>query len=432
MAVVTSDAPVQVTEADLVAADARLRASARWILPASILLMCVVILVAGLLVTVAAPSWHGMGLVLGVLGVTVAMIVPPVAAISRFGWTRSRNQLAASYARERELAAEAGRREFETRLANALEMAEDEPQVMSVVGRALRGVLPDARVELLLADNSHAHLQRTIVCGPSPEGPGCGVVSPDRCVAARRGQTQVFDDSEAIDACPHLEGRSYGRCAAVCVPVSIMGRTVGVVHRADPVPVADPSASLRPLEVLANQLGARLGMLRVMVESQLQASTDPLTGLHNRRAFENRIRVLHQSDAPYALVLADLDHFKALNDTHGHEAGDRALRAFASVLRESVRDVDFVCRHGGEEFAFVLVGAAAHDALAACDRIREALALLAHAGDVPPFTASFGIAVRGGGDGDVYEHLRASADVALYRAKHAGRNRAELAGTAAS
>jgi diguanylate cyclase (GGDEF)-like protein len=418
----------QVTDEDLAAADVRIRASTRGMVLASFLLLVVVLLVAGLVVTTAWSSLDGMGLVLGLTGVTLGMIVPPVVAMARYGWNRSRDQLAASFARERELGVEARRREFETRLANALEMAENEEQVMIVAGRALRHVLPDASVELLLADNSHAHLQRAIVSGPSPTGPGCHVESPDRCVASRRGQTQVFDDSDALDACPYLEHRSYGRCAAVCVPVSIMGRTVGVVHRADPLPVDDIARSARPLEVLANQLGARLGMLRVMVESQLQASTDPLTGLPNRRAFENRVRGLHQRGAGYALVLADLDHFKVLNDTYGHESGDRALRTFAGVLRESLRDDDLLCRHGGEEFAFVLPGVSTHDALAACDRVRETLALVTHSGDVVPFTASFGVAMRA--DDMTYDQLRGAADVALYRAKHAGRNRAELAESA--
>lgn len=414
-----------VTEADLAAADERIRSSTRWMVPLSLVMLVVVLLVAGVIVTMSWPALGGMRFVFGLTAVTLAMIGLPVVALSRVGWNRSRNQLAASFARERELGVEARRREFETRLANALEMAENEEQVMIVAGRALRHVLPKASVELLLADNSHAHLQRTIVSGPTSGGPSCRVESPDRCVASRRGQTQVFDDSDALDACPYLEHRPYGRCAAVCVPVSIMGRTVGVVHRADPLPVEDATRSARPLEVLANQLGARLGMLRVMVESQLQASTDPLTGLPNRRAFENRVRGLHQRGTGYALVLADLDHFKVLNDTHGHETGDRALRTFAAVLRESLRDDDLVCRHGGEEFAFVLPGVAAHDALAACDRVRESLALVTHAGDVVPFTASFGIAMRD--DAMTYEQLRGAADVALYRAKHAGRNRAELA-----
>jgi GAF domain-containing protein len=335
---------VNVTEADLADAEARLRQSTRGMIPISLSMEFVVILLAGALVTFWAPDMHGMKLVLWLSGVTVAVTAPLVFIITAIGMGKSRAQLAQSFARERVMGDEAYRREFETRLANALEMADNEEQTMSAVTRALRSVLPDSSIEVLVADNSHAHLERRLVTGPRPEGGGCPVESPDRCVAARRGQTQTFHDSEDLDACPHLQGRDIGRCGAVCVPVSIMGRTVGVVHRADPLPMEIDDASTRQLEVLANQLGARIGMLRVMVESQLQASTDQLTGLPNRRAFEDHVRRLHQAGIEYAMVFADLDHFKVLNDTFGHEAGDRALRVFSGVLREGVRPDDLVPR----------------------------------------------------------------------------------------
>ena len=122
------------------------------------------------------------------------------------------------------------RQRFESRLANALDMAEGEPEVIDVIERSFGAVLPDAPAELLLADNSHAHLVRMAAVGPDGEPPSCGVDSPDRCPAARHAQIQVFGDSDDLDACPKLRNRPQGRISALCVPVSIMGRTVGVIH----------------------------------------------------------------------------------------------------------------------------------------------------------------------------------------------------------
>jgi diguanylate cyclase (GGDEF)-like protein len=234
----------------------------------------------------------------------------------------------------------------------------------------------------------------------------------------------VFADSDNLDACPKLQNRPFGRCAAVCVPVSITGRSIGVVHLAAPLAEDDATTegtTIDELEVVATQLGARLAMLRVMSETQLQASTDGLTGLPNRRSFENRVRLLRQSGMPFSVVMTDLDHFKELNDTFGHEAGDRALRVFAGVLRTTLRTVDIVCRYGGEEFMIVLPGCDVTEAGIVCERIRDALAAATRTGDTPSFTASFGVALSQPHLN--LEQLVMCADAALYNAKRGGRNR---------
>ena len=111
---------------------------------------------------------------------------------------------------EREMAKQARRRDFETRLANALEMADGEPEVLDAIQRAVTSTLPEAPAEMLLADNSHAHLSRMVATSPTGEPPGCEVDSPARCPAARRAQVQRFADSDDLDACPKLRGRRPG------------------------------------------------------------------------------------------------------------------------------------------------------------------------------------------------------------------------------
>jgi len=300
-------------------------------------------------------------------------------------------------------------------------MASDEDAACDTIQRAAQVAVPGASVELLLADNSYAHLDRVVsVPGDAGATPGCPVASPDHCVAARRAQTLAFPDSEALDGCPMLRNRGRDPYSAVCVPVSIMGRTVGVVHATAELDDPIDDDGVEALQVLANQSGHRLGMLRIMAETQLQASTDPLTGLMNRRSLENRARALRTSGTEFALVMADLDHFKSLNDRSGHETGDRALRVFAETLRDFVRGEDVACRFGGEEFVVLLPGIGTHEAIEVIERVRAELARATSRGDVPTFTASYGIAQMS--DAEDFDDLLARADQALFAAKKAGRD----------
>jgi diguanylate cyclase (GGDEF)-like protein len=248
------------------------------------------------------------------------------------------------------------------------------------------------------------------------------VSSPDACPATKRSATLVFDDSEAVDACPRLRDRPTGPCSAVCVPVAVMGHTVGVVHAVGAPGAAPDAEVIASLQTLANQAGNRLGLLRMMTETRRQASTDVLTGLANRRQLEHRLRELVGGGTRFSLVMADLDHFKLLNDTHGHDGGDRALQLFARVLGGCVRDEDLLSRWGGEEFTMVLPGVDADGAVAATERVREALAIALVDGSAPRFTASFGVAETVAGSSS-FEDLVRRADQALYAAKEAGRNR---------
>jgi two-component system cell cycle response regulator len=154
------------------------------------------------------------------------------------------------------------------------------------------------------------------------------------------------------------------------------------------------------------------------------AASDGLTGLANRRELT---RVLTREVAraartrePLSLAVLDLDHFKEVNDTYGHLAGDEVLRLVATAMESQVREVDLVARYGGEEFAVVLPGCSAGDALTVIERVRAAVAA---AGINWKVTASAGIATAPG-DGDDEEALMNAADKALYRAKEAGRDRA--------
>lgn len=321
---------------------------------------------------------------------------------------------------------EARRHQFSSGLQDALEMVETEHQALGVVQRAL-GEIAHAPGELLLADSSRAHLRRVVESVPAgADGPpSCQVSTPWSCPAVRRGQTLRFTSSEVLAACPKLRDRPNGPCSATCVPVSVLGTPVGVLHVTGPEGLVRSEDEVLALEGLAMQSGARIGVLRAMSRTLLQASTDALTGLLNRRALEEEVRRLNDEAAPYAVTMADLDEFKRLNDTYGHETGDRALRLFAQTLRNAVRDIDVVCRYGGEEFVVVFPHCSLVEAAAIVHRVRESLAHALSTGEVPAFTASFGLADSTAAAG--FEEIVNLADAALYRAKQAGRDRLVIA-----
>jgi len=175
---------------------------------------------------------------------------------------------------------------------------------------------------------------------------------------------------------------------------------------------------------------AATAFARVALLEHLQASalTDGLTGVANRRAFDaafdRELSVAARTDAPVSVLIIDLDHFKQLNDTYGHQAGDDVLRGVGAALRSCVRPGDVAARYGGEEFALILPGATAEEAVVVARRLR---AVLRDVEAPRPITASLGIACQHGA-GLAAAELLATADTALYAAKAGGRDRAHLAG----
>lgn len=328
-------------------------------------------------------------------------------------------------AHEDERALQERRNELEASLQRALSMTRSEEEAFGTVRDALRLGNPTAPTELLVADSSEAHF-RQVLSTDGGEGPGCPVVSPTECPAVQGGETRIFWSSTALDACPHLRDRQDGPCSAVCVPVSIAGRSVGVLHTTAPDEAPPPEEAIGNVELIGARAGDRIGLLRAMAESETQARSDPLTGLLNRRSLENAVNKLVQEGTPYVVAFGDLDHFKRLNDSHGHDAGDRALRLFTRALRDSVRPNDLVCRYGGEEFLVVLPDCTPGSAADIVERIRERLDHALSAGTTPGFTVSFGLAASTQADG--FDQVVGLADHAMLAAKASGRDRVLIAG----
>jgi diguanylate cyclase (GGDEF)-like protein len=265
-----------------------------------------------------------------------------------------------------------------------------------------------------------------------------GFAPSDRLVAVRAGQ--VVGSTQRL----HVSGRTINlageRYRGWLIPVPNAPRTNLVALR----PEATISAAVRPYQhrVLYAALGSfgflvLIGLsfggpiLRTLGDFRRvasQATTDQLTGLANRWTFDEELalewRRAERVGDPLALVLVDIDNFKTINDTQGHQGGDEVLRKVGEVLTASVRQVDLVARYGGEEFAVIVPETDLDGALDLAERLREALEnheMELENGASLSVTASFGAAVKGDLAGG--EKLVAAADRELYEAKHSGKNR---------
>ncbi|MGI8727211.1 MAG: diguanylate cyclase [Solirubrobacterales bacterium] len=182
-------------------------------------------------------------------------------------------------------------------------------------------------------------------------------------------------------------------------------------------------------------IGGVIGVLRrrgaaIHGELSSEALTDQLTGIPNRRSFDQRFEVekerTRRSNSCLGLIICDLDRFKRINDERGHDTGDDVLRYFAAALVASVRGVDLPARVGGEEFAILLPDATVEEGTTAAERIRDNLTANSEHAPVP-FTASFGVASASADEAEL-RRLYQRADRALYAAKRAGRDCIAIAG----
>ncbi|MFP4438742.1 MAG: diguanylate cyclase [Chloroflexaceae bacterium] len=256
--------------------------------------------------------------------------------------------------------------------------------------------------------------------------------------------------------CPILQGEHYmltdacdlasrcrtgvysGRQSLICVQLQTGGEQFGLLQvRAGAADAETLQSHLLPLVVrTADLLALALANLHLRENLREQAIRDPLTGLFNRRFLnETLIQTLSHArryQRSMAIYLLDLDHFKYINDTYGHDAGDAVLRAVGSLLRTGLRSGDTACRFGGEELLVVLPEITEEDAIIRADMLRQAISALdiEHGNSLlPAVTVSIGVAVFPD-HGSTHDALLTAADRALYRAKAAGRNRvcvAELA-----
>ncbi|MFC5512461.1 diguanylate cyclase [Massilia jejuensis] len=312
-------------------------------------------------------------------------------------------------------------------LMHSLELAESTDESAGVIASYLPRLLPNLSGSLYLYNNSRDILERKAGWGDVEGEPD--IIEALDCWALRRGSPHASGGGDGGLACRHLQNPEMDR---LCLPLVTQGDVIGCLTVTGGGLVHGAEDQRAWIGQLAEQLGLALSNVRLRVSLRQQSIIDPLTQLYNRRYMDEVLkRELARSSrngAPLSVLVLDLDHFKRINDTFGHEAGDAILRKVALTLRENIRSGDVACRMGGEEMVVLLPECGIENAIKRAETLRLAIAAndVLHQGQPIGATASIGVASYPEHGASVQALVHA-ADLALYEAKHSGRNRVRVA-----
>ena len=307
-------------------------------------------------------------------------------------------------------------------MTDMLQSAQDQADANSVLRATAIELLPQFTGILYVFSNSRDRLVLSdswnLDDGPAP----ADTIALGQCWALKRGKPQLNHPQGDRLCCEHHSAGAY----TLEIPMAARGEVLGLF--CIQTRTGDGAEQLRAITslgvALADAMSLALANLALGAKLRSQALRDPLTGLYNRRYMEDtlqRVTQLAQREKQdVSVIMIDLDHFKRLNDQHGHAKGDAVLRDAAGVIVNQLRDSDVACRYGGEEMLVVLPNCSLDMAVHKAERLRVAIAALSQPGvDV---SASFGVATIPTTSSTMRDVMQA-ADTALYAAKEQGRNR---------
>ena len=358
--------------------------------------------------------------------VGVASVVVVLSAL--IGWLTIGREVHADGLRSRE---EAAYREQQRELTDAMQFIRTESESHGLIKRFLERLLAGTSVVVFTCNNSENRLlAATDLDDDATLAQRLVHAEPSSCLAVRSGRShREKAGEEQLLSCELCAG--LGR-SSTCMPALVGGEVIGSILVQHDRPLA--KEEWRHAIESISQTAPSLANLRTLAMAEARASTDPLTGLPNRRTLDDTLkRVLAQAGrtlSPVSAILFDLDDFKLINDVHGHEKGDELLALVGAVVTTSIRQSDVAGRCGGEEFLVILPDTDLQSALVVAEKLRDTIVRITVAGVEHKISGSFGVAVYPDDATDPAGLLR-SADRALYRAKSNGKNRVEIAAVAA-
>lgn len=263
-------------------------------------------------------------------------------------------------------------------------------------------------------------------------------IRPDDCWGLRRGRAYSFGSNEIDFVCNHADEHVEG--GYICIPIVAHGDTIGMMHLASEKfgdennqTTAEGRQERKLALMCAEQISLAIANVRLRDELHSQSIRDSLTGLYNRRHFNDacrkQIATSKRRGEEFGLISFDVDHFKLFNDNHGHDAGDMVLRAVGEALQKEFDGNEMPCRTGGEEFTVLIPELGQQATLERAERLRKMVeAIVVRYGDhaLPRITISAGVSIYPE-HGDMPQTLLKASDEALYVAKGLGRNQVCLA-----
>ena len=314
----------------------------------------------------------------------------------------------------------------QARFGEALQVTTSQSEANQLLIRHVQKAIPNSVAMAFNRNNSADRLELAGPIDPSdPLSERLQQAQPRSCLAVRlsRRYERGTDSPEIVD-CDICGGLS--RAASSCQPLLVGGEVIGSVLVS--MEQAPSDADRRRIDQSVAQAAPVFANLRNLAIAERRAATDALTGLPNKRALDDSIKQMAalagRTASPLSIIFLDLDHFKRINDTQGHDRGDEVLASVGALLRHEVRASDLPGRIGGEEFLILLPDTDRRGAIMLAEKIRAAMHGLQIGGLEQSVTASLGVATLPDDAVDVDRLIRV-ADRALYKAKQLGRDRVE-------